>query len=333
MSSNSSEYDDLITWDNMSFSSAVSTNPFEVEVRGPNVDLLGDSFSQGGAVAVTGATRTGDNNNNEWESKIDTLINSLSKLSNRDDGGQGGRDIRHIDVFNGEGSDLTVVSKLKTYLADFDDFFFDRNLNDRDKLAFAKQKLSGCAKSLVNSARPKEFVALKNLLQENFGNVHMSQDELLSELRNLKVRERESFRQFCIRATELADVISCKLECGVSDKIIFDPFSKALLSKFEPFVIVQSQVKKAVKNRLPQLLINELCELLETDNRIYLGSDKKSNKTGMKSINSIESKGTDQQACGHCFRPGHVVSTCDLLRNVNFCDGGQNQNFVNRRPT
>ena len=318
MSNSWSDYMDLITMDGASVSSTVDTNPFRNGIAN-SIEIS----SSDGAVGNSGVRNSGVET---FENKMDSLISSLSKLGSRDEFGQCGRDIRHIDVFNGEGSELNVISKLRTLLADFDDFFSNRSLDDRDKLALVKQKLSGSAKSLVNSSRPHGYTELRDLLNENFGNVHMGQDELLAELKNLRVRERESFRQFCIRAMELADTIAYKLECGVSDKIIFDPFSKALLSKFEPFVTVQSQVKMSIKNRLPKNLVNELCELLETDSRIYIGSDKKGAKVN-KVINVIESKGTDQPICGHCFRAGHVVSGCNFLKNKNFYDNDRSQYF------
>ena len=266
-----------------------------------------------------------------FDNKLERLINAMTRLTDRDDVG-GSKDIRHIDIFSGEGNELAVVSRLKTYVADFDDFFENRKFSENDKLAYAKQKLSGAAKSLINSSRPRSYLELRSLLYESFGQIHMGQEELLLELKGLRMREKEGFRQFSIRAIELARVVAFKLECSVSDKIVFDSFSKALLSKFEPYINVQSQIKTAVKERLPQFLVNELCELMETDVRVFIGNERKgtNGKGGNKSINSMNiDKVSNNQLCGHCFREGHRVSNCEFLQNMN----QRKEDFFSRRPT
>ena len=339
MSNDSTVTGDLISFDddNVSFSSTFTTNPFIdwswVSGEKSVVNASGDEGNgvtggEGGAIAGASGDNKGDKTN--FDDKLDKLINSLSRLTDRDDG-VGSRDIRHIDNFTGEGSELTVVSKLKTYVADFDDFFAFRKLNDNDKLAYAKQKLSGPAKSLVNSYRPRTYKELRTLLYDSFGNINMCQEDLLSELKGLRMKERESFRQYSIRLLDLARVVAFKLECSVSDKVVFESLSKALLSKFEPYVNVQSQIKRAVKDRLPQTLVNELCDLIETDSRVFVGNEKKNNKVVSKNVNSMSVEvDVVQQLCGHCFRPGHRVSTCELLKNVN---REREEDFFSRRPT
>ena len=265
------------------------------------------------------------------EDKFEKLIHSLSKLTDRDDS-TGSRDIRHIDMFSGEGNELSVVSRLNTYISDFDDFFNCRRLNDVDKIAFAKQKLSGPAKSLVNSSRPTTYKELRELLYETFGNVTMGQEDLLSELKRLRMKERESFRQYSIRLMELARVVGFKLECSVSDKIVFESLSKALLPKFEPYVNAQSQIKKAVKDRLPQTLIKELCDLIETDSGVFVGNEKKVNKNNNKNVMSLEVN-NNRELCGHCFRPGHRVSSCEFLQGASIDGHRKRENFYHGRPT
>ena len=332
--SNSSQTDDLITLDDTeSFSSTFSTNPFLDPSWGGDEKFAGIVSSVECKGAVGGVNGGAEGGSDGFDSKLERLINAMTRLTDRDDGG-GNRDIRHIDVFSGEGSDLAVVSRLKTYVADFDDFFENRKLNENDKLAYAKQKLSGAAKSLINSSRPRTYMQLRTLLYDSFAQIHMGQEELLLELRNLKLKEKEGFRQFSIRVIELAKVVAFKLECSICDKIVFDSLSKALLSKFEPYVNVQSQVKRAVKDRLPQFLVNELCDLMETDSRVFIGNERKGNtvKGGTKNINVVNVNTNSNSLCGHCFREGHVVSNCELLQNMNSASQ-RKEDFFSRRPT
>ena len=329
MSFNSSNAD-LFTVDEDLWSSR-DTNPFRQSIFDSRAGNISNETSNEGALALpnpfSGYNYSRNNltynldsdDRNSFDIKLDKLIEKLS-LVNPDKAEHSNRDIRHIDSFSGEGSEVVVVSKLKTFIRDFDDFFCDRNLTNRDKIALVRQKLTGSAKSLVNSAAPCTYLGLRKILIDTFGQLHMSQEELLVEMKNIKLREGETFRQFSIRALDLANVVAHKLECSLMDKIVFETFSKTLLSKFQPYVHVQAQIKSALLDRSPHILIRELCDLIELDSSVFMKVDKRSNKPQNKNVNYCEMNQQTNITCGHCFRTGHVVKDCSFLKGM----GGNN---------
>ena len=320
---------DLITFDEVSEMSisANNTNPFR--------NLSNNTFASSSLLDIpigenttsTPLHGTNISNKNEFDQKLDKLINCFTKIaSNTSDSSH--KDIRHIDSFNGEGSELNVLSKLNIFIRDFDDFFCERNILDRDKICLVRQKLSGSAKSLINSSSPLTYNDIKYILFDAFGNVGMSQEDLLAELRNIKMRDNESFRQFSIRTLDLSGVVAHKLECLVNDKIVFEAFSKALLTKFQSYVYIQSQIKQAIKNRSPNLLIRELCDLIELDNTVFIKNEKKLNvKHNINKSVNLASGVRDIVTCGHCFRTGHVVKDCFYLKNMKCNFRNNRQNF------
>lgn len=330
MSSNS-EHVDLITFDEESRGSR-STNPFSADGYDSSNSSLIDMPIGEGATAVNVPPQNGDGET-DFNRKLDKLINCLSKMAT-DKSDSGHKDIRHIDTFSGEGSELVVVSKLKTFVRDFDEFFYGRTLMERDKIALVRQKLSGAAKSFINTSLPYTYADLRHMLFDTFSNIHMSQEDLLSELRNTKMRDNETFRQYSIRTLDLANVVAFKLEGNVNDKIVFEALSKALLSKFQSYVHIQAQVMRALKDRSPYALIKELCELIETDNSVLIKNEKKlGSKAGNKSVNYMSgSNDVRNIVCGHCFRVGHVVKDCYFLKNMTSYRN-QDQNFQWGRRT
>lgn len=329
MSSNSSEAD-LFTVDEDMWSTQ-STNPFRQSDNGSRAgDLINDDANLG-AVALPNPFTDNNYDNvnsdrNNFDRKLDKLIEKLS-LVNSDRAEYSNRDIRHIDSFSGEGSEVVVVSKLKTFTRDFDDFFYGRNLVDRDKVALVRQKLTGSAKSLINSAAPVTYLELKSILFDTFGQLHLSQEELIAEMRNVKLKEGESFRQYSIRVLDLANVVAYKLECSLMDKIIFEPFSKTLLSKFQPYVHVQAQIKRSLQNRSPHILIRELCDLIELDSSVFLKIDKRHNKPQNKNVYKCQMNQQNDVVCGHCFRTGHVVKDCSYLKGMGGNSNSDDRNF------
>ena len=284
--------------------------------------------------------RTGQSNDRDNMDNIVKLLNNIA-LNNKIP--EPRYDVRHIDNFNGEGSEVSVASKLVTFINDFEDYFNSRKINESDKIILIKQKLSGSAKILINSHRPKYFVEVKDILNEAFGKVQTDDETLLALLRNMKMKELESFNQYTIRVTDVAKTVATKLGCNVNDKYIFNAVSKALLSNFESHIASTAGVVTARKGQNINQLIRELYSLVQLDKDILLvkksGRAKKVNTVSKDNVsvkdsssNPFYSKNDNVQQrqvncfscgqlghtspycpnmiCGRCFQPGHLILNC-----------------------
>ena len=257
------------------------------------------------------------------KTEVDKLISSFGELvSKLNTGLASGRvldrhDLRYVDAFSGEGREIQVFLKLKTFLNDLDDLFESREYPETEKLRLTRQKLSGSAKNLISSKRPSTFDELVAILKQTFGVIHADAESLLKDLKSLNIKDEEHFAQFAQRTNDFANVVALKMECSVSNKIIFEAFSSTLLACFEPYVVARSDVDNAMRLREPDNLINCLSELCVSNPKLFL--PLQGNKVKIKNINitKVGSKiQTPLLTCGYCFNKGHVVKDCQLLKNI-----------------
>ena len=236
-------------------------------------------------------------------SDIDRLICALQSVpfNNNNDI----KDIRHIDSFSGSGEQISVISKLKTLLCDFEEFFQLRNLPEIQKLILLKQKCTGQAKDIINHHRPSTYASAKLLLTQAFGQIDLDSEKALEILKSMKLRPNEKLRQFIMRLNQCAEIVADKLECSTYDKIIFDALVNTFMKNFQPYIAVQSNIVQAKKNKDFETLCNIVLELSESNPEIF-----KTNETSSK-INQPESK--RQIVCSYCKKAGHSRNFCYAL--------------------
>ena len=281
-SSNSSVSDDWMSIKSESLITVSETNPFR--------NLCG-----------------GNSSNSSSDSDLADVINNLNLTLKRNNTTI--KDVRHIDTFNGDGNNSLNVIKLNNFLLDLDEFFLGRDLSENDKLIIAKQKISGPAKSLINSVRPINFLHLKDVLQSSFGTVQADYETLIQELKNCKINSNEQFQQYFIRVEERAKVLTYKLECGFENKAVFEPFAKTVLSNFPPHVSTQNEVLNAISCCNSTELYRQLDRILQFNPNILLRKPKNINHKGNTQINSV--------TCANCYNRGHVVKDCNAVKRYN----------------
>ena len=244
-----------------------------------------------------------DKDKNDCFAQLAGAINSLVNNSNSNFI----KDVRHIEQFTGEGDDVTQVLKLNIFLSEIEEFFKSRNLSQSDKLIIVKQKLSGPAKTAMHSFQPKNYEHIKFALLDIYGSVQTSHEVLLSKLKNMSRKPNENFKQYCYRVRDYATVVASKLECDISDLIIFDPLSKCILSNFNVNLRTQGNVKQSIKNRSFQNLIDELFDIIDVSPEILICSKPDTNKP-----NNVNNQYFDKQMkiCANCGIKGHVVKDC-----------------------
>ena len=254
---------------------SVSDNPTIVRCSTP-LDLNND--------------RNANSNTNAYD--VSALVNLINNIAGNQSYGSK-YDIRHIDQFSGDGNDVGVVSKLNTFLCDFTDFFEGRDVKESDKIILVKQKLTGSAKVLINSQRPRTFIDVCSTLTHSFGKVKTDDDTLLSQLKGMKLRSNENFNQYVIRIIEFSKTVAHKLECHVNDRIIFNAVSKALLSNFEHHIASNAGVVKARQSTNVYLLINELSQLIELDADVLVDNKDKVKKVSLVAKDSKDSSNSN----------------------------------------
>ena len=267
----------------------------------------------------TNTVNTQENTQNDIGALISSFGELVSKLNSGLSSGKvlDRHDLRYVDTFSGEGKEIQVLLKLNTFLNDLDELFDSRTYPEIEKLRLTKQKLSGSAKSLISSKRPQTFNELVNILKQTFGVIHADAETLLRDLKCLNLKDEEHFAQFAQRANKFAEVVAMKMECSVSNKIIFEAFSNSLLACFEPYIITRSDIDDAIRRRDPEDLIKCLSDLRMTNPKLFLpaqGDRMKDKRVNMTKIGpKIQSP---VLTCGYCFNKGHVVKDCQMLKHI-----------------
>lgn len=226
-------------------------------------------------------------------------------------------DIRHIDSFNGEGNPINVSLKLKTFLADIEEISYERHVTEHQMLLLAKKKLDGPAKSLVTSHRPTSYSDLVTLLNKSFSFKDGPHEEVLDQLKTLKLQPTQNFIQLVTKAKDLANLAANKLACSTSNRMIFDAFAKGLLSNFAPFVKVQGKVTDALTSRDCDKLIDVLHNLLILDDSILIKDESiniahfknKNYKKDYKDTNQ-DNKTNNEEKCQLCNASDHKALKC-----------------------
>ena len=188
------------------------------------------------------------------------------------------------------------------------DYFYERNLSNKDKVIIAKQKLSGAAKQLINSLRPDSFDELETHLYSSFGQITCSYETLASEMKSSKLKSNETFQNFYLRMKDIAHVLALKLNCSLSNLSVFEPFSKAILSKFPDYISSQQEIINACKNCDSNNLFTLLTDIIQHNPLMWNNSNNNCDNRPKTETNPF--KMVSNVICANCYKPGHVVKNC-----------------------
>ena len=255
-------------------------------------------------------------NNTDRDEKLADAINKLAMSNIRKN-----IDISHVQPFSGEGGSTNVATKLTYFLNDMDELGKERPITEHELLLLAKKKLIGSARDLVSMSRPKTFSDLVKLLTSSYSSIDGDHEEILQQLKNIRIQKGQNFIQLATKSKELAALAALRLQCNTSSKIVFDAFAKGLLANFQPYVKVQNDISKAVARKDCDSLVAVLQNLLKTDQSILIRSE-------IGEVNRIKFQGPNHNnrqvteiKCQLCDDKNHLALDC-----FKFKDKGSNTN-------
>ena len=271
---------------------------------------------------------SGNQTTSDIDGRISRILEAVEKVVVIKNESEDGKvDLRHIENFSGDGDSSTVALNLKVFIQELVFAFKGKTLNDHQKILLAKQKLTKTARSTVNSKDHITFPEFIEFLNENFGGADEPHDNLLDLLKHYTILPNQNFTQFACKAKDIATLISVRLQCEVTSKIVFDALAKGLLSNFKDHISTQSEVKVALKDRDPDKLISTLKELTKTDpkclitpgahNLNKIGQAKGCRPKQKTDINAHKDDKSDKnsvQNCQLCNTNGHLAPSCPTLK-------------------
>ena len=335
------QYDFGVSSDvNDDYNSAISS-PRDLLSPVDVVATIEDDNNVAGASATVGDASNppaGGQTSSNIDKKISRLVDAVEKIVVTKNDFDGGKvDLRHIDNFSGDGESSLVAINLENFVKDMEEAFRERTFSEHQKLLLAKQKLTKSARTTINAQRPSSYTNMVEILRENFGGNDDPHEHILDQLKHFKIFPNQNFTQFSLKALELANLVSSRLECEVKTKIVFEALAKGLLSNFKDHITTQSEVKVALKERNPDKLISTLKELTKTDpqclikpgahnvNKIVSKQDKKMDVTTNKDKITVKEP---EVKCQLCKMAGHLAPSCPSLK----ADADNNKNnFANNQ--
>ena len=193
----------------------------------------------------------------------------------------------YVENFSGESEDeIKVAIKLKQLFYALNEYFKTRNFTEEQKSIILKEKLVGHARSVIVTAKPKDYTELKDALSEHFLRLQADSDKLEGDLKKYKMKPKETFRQFTERFLEAAEVVAEKFGCTFNEVRLFRIISDVILDQVDEKLHNITPVYEARNKRDIKTLIKILTSRIELDNKLLVKKDSQGAKP--KKINAVE---------------------------------------------